>query len=416
MMTTIRDDAWQIAQDAISAVMPEAAVKKALARHDIQGEAVIVAIGKAAWRMAKAAHDVLGDKVTAGIVITKYEHSQGEIPLLSIFEAGHPVPDENSVRATREAMRLISGLKEDQTVVFLVSGGGSALFELPMEGITLSEIADVTRQLLACGANIVEINTIRKHLSQVKGGRFAQKCEPAHVLSIVLSDVLGDPLDSIASGPAYPDRSTSEDALSIVKKYCLKLPEAVLDALHTETPKALKNVISEITGNVNALCYGAQKAAQGMGYDTLLLTTTLDTEARGAGAFLAAIARQIRETGQPLKPPCAVILGGETVVHLKGHGKGGRNQELALAAAAGIAGLQSTLVLSIGSDGTDGPTDAAGGMVTGEFASDCRRLGLDIDAALADNDAYPLMKAAGGLLVTGPTGTNVNDLMMVLCK
>ncbi len=415
-MTTLREDAQYILREAIEAVLPESAVEKALARHDIAGNAVIIAIGKAAWRMAKAAMGVLEGKVSGGIVITKYGHSQGDIPGLAIMEAGHPVPDENGVEAAREALRLVSGLSGDQTVVFLVSGGGSALFELPLMGVSLSDIADVTKQLLNCGANIVEINTIRKHLSQVKGGRFALKCAPARVLSIVLSDVLGDPLDSIASGPAYPDSSTSLDALEIVKRYNLKVPDPVMEMLGQETPKALVNVTTEITGNVNELCRGAMQAAQALGYDTLLMTTTLDVEAREAGGFLAAIARQIQKTGQPLQAPCAVILGGETVVHLKGHGRGGRNQELALAAAKGIDGLENVLVLSVGSDGTDGPTDAAGGMVTGGFAKACRELGIDINAQLNDNNSYDVLKAAGGLVVTGPTGTNVNDLMMILCR
>lgn len=412
----LREDAQAILQEAINSVLPEAAVKRALSRHEIHGDAIVIAIGKAAWRMAKAAMDEIGDKVTGGIVITKYGHVQGEIPGLVMMEAGHPVPDENGVRAAREALRLVSGLKKDQTVVFLVSGGGSALFELPLEGVTLSDIANITGQLLACGANIVEINTIRKHLSRVKGGRFALACAPAHVLSIVLSDVLGDPLDSIASGPAYPDSSTAEDALGIVKKYKLDVPDAVMEVLGQETPKVLTNVTTEITGNVNELCRGAMMAAQARGYETMLLTTTLDAEAREAGSFLAAIARQIQKTGQPLKPPCAVILGGETVVHLKGNGKGGRNQELALAAAKGIDGLENVLILSVGSDGTDGPTEAAGGMVTGEFASVCREMGIDLEAHLNDNNSYHVLKAAGGLVVTGPTGTNVNDLTMILCR
>ena len=415
-MTKLREDAQAILQEAIKAVLPEAAVIRALDRHEIHGEAVVIAIGKAAWRMGKAAMDKIGDKVSGGIVITKYGHALGEIPGLSIMEAGHPVPDENGVRAAREALRLVSGLKKDQTVVFLVSGGGSALFELPLEGIALSDIAAITKQLLACGANIVEINTVRKHLSRVKGGRFALACAPARVLSIVLSDVLGDPLDSIASGPAYPDSSTAEDALEIVKKYKLDIPDAVMEVLGQETPKVLVNVTTEITGNVNELCRGAMMAAEARGYETMLLTTTLDVEAREAGGFLAAIARQIQKTGQPLRPPCAVILGGETVVHLRGNGKGGRNQELAAAAAKGIDGLDNVLVLSVGSDGTDGPTDAAGGMVTGEFASTCREMGIDLDAHLDDNNSYHVLKAAGGLVVTGPTGTNVNDLMMVLCR
>jgi hydroxypyruvate reductase len=326
------------------------------------------------------------------------------------------VPDENGVNAAREALQVVEGLKPEQTVVFLVSGGGSALFELPLPGVTLLDIADVTKQLLACGAGIVEINTIRKHLSQVKGGRFALRCQPAQVLSIVLSDVLGDPLDSIASGPAYPDSSTGKDAMEIVRRYGLRLPPHLLDKLSEETPKSLPNVLTEVTGNVQALCQAAMEAAGKRGYAPLLLTTTLDIEAREAGGMLAAVARQIQLTGQPVKPPCALILGGETVVHLRGQGKGGRNQELALAAAKGIDGLSNVAIVSVGSDGTDGPTDAAGGLVTGEFAARCREMNIDLDGCLEQNDSYHALKAAGGLLVTGPTGTNVNDLMMVLCR
>lgn len=412
----MQDDARKIMDAAILSVLPEAAVQKALKGKRFPGKAVIVAIGKAAWRMAQAAVTVLKDQVSGGVVITKYGHSQGNIPGLTILEAGHPVPDENGVRAAEEALRLTGSLQKEDTVVFLVSGGGSALFELPLPGITLKDIADITRQLLACGANIVEINTIRKHLSRVKGGRFAEHCAPAQVLSVVLSDVLGDPLDSIASGPAHPDRSTCADALAIVRKYGLRLSEGTREALSQETPKALSGVETLITGNVNALCQGAMKAAGDLGYATLLLTTTLDMEAREAGAFLAAMARQVKETAQPCRPPCALILGGETVVHLRGKGMGGRNQELALAAAEGIDGLRDTLILSVGSDGTDGPTDAAGGMVTGEFVKTCRELGIRIGEALDNNDSYPVLKQAGGLLVTGPTGTNVNDLMMVLVR
>ena len=319
------------------------------------------------------------------------------------------------MRAARRVLEAADGLSEDDLVVFLVSGGGSALFEMPLPGVTLGDIAEVTRRLLACGADIVELNTIRKHLSAVKGGRFAQRCAPARVLSIVLSDVLGDPLDSIASGPAYPDSTTSADALKILKRYGIKIPESVRDALLLETPKALDNVETRITGNVNALCHSAMAAARDLGYAPLLLTTTLDCEARDAGALLAAVARQVKSSGEPVKPPCAVILGGETVVHLKGKGRGGRNQELALSASRGIDGLKNTLIFSVGSDGTDGPTDAAGGMVTGAFCSECRRLGLSVDAGLDDNDAYTLLEAAGGLIVTGPTGTNVNDLTVLLC-
>lgn len=412
---SIKGDAETIISESLQAVLPDAAVKKALESKAFSGSVYIVAIGKAAWRMAAAAARTLGNKLQKGIVITKYGHSEGDIPSVAIYEAGHPVPDENGAKATEKAMAMVEALGAADTVLFLVSGGGSALFESPSEGVSLSDIADLTRALLASGADIVEINTIRKHLSKVKGGWFAELCAPAKVYSVVLSDVLGDPLDSIASGPAYPDGSTSAEALAVLEKYGLSVPENVRDALEKETPKSLQNIESVITGNVTALCAAAAKTAAELGYTPLVLTTMLDCEAREAGAFLSAIAREIKLKGQPIKPPCAVILGGETVVQVKGGGKGGRNQELALAAAKGIAGLSDTLVFSVGSDGTDGPTDAAGGMVTGDFWADCARQGLSVDSYLKDNNAYEILSKMKGLIVTGPTGTNVNDLMVVLC-
>ena len=415
-MSSIAHDAQKIVQDSIAAVLPDAAVRRALEGHTFARGVTLVAIGKAAWRMAKAACDVLGDQIARGIVITKYGHSEGSLPALEIMEAGHPVPDENGIAAAHRALDLVSGLGAEDTVIFLVSGGGSALFELPLPGATLEDIAHLTRQLLACGADITEINALRKHLSAVKGGRFAQACAPASVLSIILSDVLGDPLDAIASGPAVPDTTTCEDVARIAAKYALDVPEHLRPLLERETPKTLRGVTTLVTGNVTALCDAAAKSAQALGYTPLVLTTTLACEAREAGAMLSAIAREIRRSGQPVAAPCAIIAGGETVVHLRGKGKGGRNQELALAAAPGIAGLAETCVFSLGSDGTDGPTDAAGGVVTGEFADACRTKGLSIDAALADNDAYPLLEAMDALLMTGPTGTNVNDVSILLCR
>ena len=412
---TMQQSAQTIIEDSIRAVLPDVAVKRVLQNKQFPGNVYMVAIGKAAWRMAAAAGETLGEKMKAGIVITKYDHGEGSIPRVEVLEAGHPVPDENGVQASQKAIDLAVALQAEDTLIFLVSGGGSALFEHPLPGVRLEDIADITRQLLACGADIVEINTIRKHLSAVKGGRFASYCAPAQVLTIVLSDILGDPLDSIASGPSYPDASTSDDALAIIQKYALDIPAPIMEILKQETPKKLDNTENEITGNVTALCHAAEATAAKLGYRTLMLTTTLDTEARDAGAFLASIAREIKRSGNPIAPPCAVILGGETVVHVRGKGKGGRNQELALAAAKGIAGLSEVLIFSIGSDGTDGPTDAAGGMVTGAFAQCCQEAGLSIDAHLQNNDAYPILQKMGGLLTTGPTGTNVNDLTVLLC-
>jgi len=409
-------DAKRIISDSIASVLPDAAVRRALGGRAFSRGVTLVAIGKAAWRMANAACDVLGAQVRKGIVITKYEHSEGPIGGLEIIEAGHPVPDVNSVLGAGRALELVSGLTAEDTVLFLVSGGGSALFEKPLEGCSLRSISELTRQLLACGADIAEINTIRKRLSAVKGGRFGQACAPAKVLSIILSDVLGDPVDAIASGPSAADSSTCADAERILEKYGLHVPKHIQSLLRIETPKALGGIEHVITGNVTALCAAAAQSAQELGYQPLVLTTTMNGEAREMGRMMAAIAREIRKSGRPVTPPCAVIAGGETVVHLRGNGKGGRNQELALAAAEEMDGLEDVCLFSLGSDGTDGPTDAAGGIVTGEFAGACRRRGLSIAAALQNNDAYPLLEQMDALIMTGPTGTNVNDVAVLLIK
>ena len=409
-------DAKTIISRSIAAVLPDEAVRRALEGRTFSRPVTLVAIGKAAWRMAKAAHGAIEGNIARGIVITKYGHSEGPIGELEIFEAGHPVPDESGVAAAQRALELVAGLTQEDTVLFLVSGGGSALFELPAPGASLEDIAQITRQLLACGAEITEINTLRKRLSAVKGGRFALACRPAKVLSVVLSDVLGDALDVIASGPAAPDKATNADAAHIVQKYGLEIPQHIMPLLEVETPKTLDHVESVITGSVSELCAAAARAAQALGYQPLILTTMLSCEAREAGETLAATAQSIRRGVLQETLPCAIILGGETVVHLKGNGKGGRNQEIALAAAKGIDGLKDVCIFSLGSDGTDGPTDAAGGIVTGETAGRARALGLSIDAALGSNDAYPLLEALDSLIMTGPTGTNVNDVSVLLVR
>jgi len=417
----IRDDARKAALEAIEAVLPEKAVQKALEGEEfrrlagLKGKLVLVAIGKASWRMAKAVADSLGGRLDGGVVVTKYGHSMGSIAGLEIYEAGHPVPDQNTLAGTEKALEKVMSLNQNDTVIFLISGGGSALFEKPREGVSLEDIANVTEQLLASGADIVEINTIRKRLSAVKGGRFARIAAPARVFAVVLSDVLGDRLDSIASGPAHPDGTTTAEALQVVEKYGLRLNPGLLDALKEETPKELSNVTTVITGSVTALCSAAASAVKRLGYKPMLLSTTLDCEAREAGTFIASVAREIRTSGNPIDPPCAVIVGGETVVHLRGKGKGGRNQELALAAALGIRGLDEVALISVGSDGTDGPTDAAGGLVDGTTTETLQGLGIDAEAALAENDSYHALDACGSLVRTGPTGTNVNDVVILLC-
>ena len=404
----LRQDAEAIIRAAIAAVLPDEAVRRALKGRHFPGRVLLVAAGKAAWQMARAAVEALGP-VDAGVVVTKYGHVQGQLPGVICYEAGHPVPDENSFRATQAALDLVAGAKETDTVLFLLSGGGSALFEKPL--IPGGELQDITQQLLACGADIVEMNTIRKRLSAVKGGRFALACAPARVYSIVLSDILGDPLDMIASGPAVPDRSTCAQAQAIAETYGLRLSGAARACLQQETPKALDNVETYITGSVRELCAAAAAACGQLGYQPVLLTDHLDCEAREAGRFLADIARTHAGRGQAT----AYLAGGETVVRLTGHGLGGRNQELALAAAPGLAGLPAA-VFSVGSDGTDGPTDAAGGYVDGDTAAALAARGLDAGAVLADNDAYHALQAVDGLIVTGPTGTNVNDVAVVLVR
>jgi glycerate 2-kinase len=411
MNQTLRQDADKILSRAIQACLPDEAIRRALSGRSFgSGRLLLVAIGKAGWQMASAAAQILGDRLTAGIVITKYGHVQGELPRCRCFEAGHPVPDENSFAATRAALALVHGARPDDTVLFLVSGGGSALFEQPR--IPDSELFDLTRQMLACGASITEMNTIRKRLSMVKGGRFAQACAPAHIVSILLSDILGDPLDMIASGPAVPDPSTSAQAFAIVEKYRLALSPQALRLLAEETPKELTHVETLITGSVRELCRAGADACRELGYTPCLLTDQLDCEAREAGRFLAAIARSHRDCDRPL----AFLAGGETIVRLTGKGKGGRNQELALAAAEGIAGLPGAAIFSVGSDGTDGPTDAAGGYADGDTQARLTAQGIHIAAVLQDNDAYHALAASGGLIVTGPTGTNVNDLSVLLLR
>ncbi len=408
---TIREDAESIMNAALKSAMPDTAVAAALAHlPKTAGKTVLVACGKAAWQMSKAAADVLGERISDGVCITKYDHVMGEIPHVRCYEAGHPVVDENSVAATRKAEELVADLKPEDIVVFLISGGGSALFEDPR--IPLSELQEITETLLACGADITEMNTLRKRLSNVKGGRFAAACRPARVFSVVLSDIIGDPLDMIASGPACPDSASSEDALRIADKYGLDLSEEVMKLLREETPKELDNVTTYITGSVKQLCAAAEKEARRLGYEPRFLTASLNTEAREAGRFLAAIARDHQNETAGV----AYICGGETIVHITGEGRGGRNQEIALSAAEGIEGLQDTLIFSLASDGTDGPTDAAGGIVDGRTASLLREKNISISDVLRNNDAYHALKEAGALIMTGPTGTNVNDVAVVLIK
>ena len=408
MNQLLRSHADQIVKEAIAAVQPDAAVQRALQKMVFPGRVLLVAAGKAAWQMAKAASDALKSRIEKGVVVTKYDHVLGPIANFDCFEAGHPVPDENSFRGTQAALDLVSDLSEQDTVLFLLSGGGSALFEKPL--IPASELKDITGQLLACGADITEINTIRKRLSAVKGGRFAEIVWPAKVEAVILSDILGDPLDMIASGPACPDSSTAEDAQRIAKKYDLRMSDAARALLAVETPKLLSNVRSQINGSVRELCAAAAKTCTQLGYTPVLLTDQLCCQAKEAGSFLASVLKTHALDGQSL----AFIAGGETVVKLVGKGLGGRNQELALAAAVGISDIPNAAVFSVGSDGTDGPTDAAGGYVDADTVKELAAAGLTVDAVLGNNDAYHALQKTNGLILTGPTGTNVNDVAVAL--
>ncbi len=402
----LRKDADKIVSASIRAVLPDEAVARALREFTPgSGRTLLVAAGKAAWQMARAAVTVLGS-MDGGIVVTKYDHVKGEIPGVACYEAGHPVPDERGFAATEKALELVRGLCPEDTVLFLLSGGGSALFESPL--LPGEELQNITSQLLACGADIVEMNTVRKRLSAVKGGRFALACQPAKVFSIVLSDVLGDPLDMIASGPACPDSTSCADTLAVVKKYGLKLSEQALTLLEQETPKQLQGVTTHITGSVRELTAAAAAECEKLGYKPTILTDRLSCEAREAGVMLA---RKLKaQTGEKI----ALIAGGETVVHLTGRGLGGRNQEIALAAAPILAQIPGGCVFSVGSDGTDGPTDAAGGYTDWQTAGKLEKLGISIPEVLENNDAYHALQAVEGLIFTGPTGTNVNDVSVAL--
>ena len=371
---TLRRDADAIIRASLNAVLPDEAVRRALKNFRPQsGRVLLVAVGKAAWQMAHAAVKFLG-RVDGGVVVTKYGHVKGTIPGVDCCEAGHPVPDENGFAATRKALELVQGLTAEDTVLFLLSGGGSALFEKPL--IPGAELQQITGQLLASGADIVEMNTIRKRLSGVKGGRFAQSCA---------------------------------QALAIAEKYHLQLSAQAKALLAQETPKVLDRVATQITGSVRELCSAAANACRELGYEPVILTDRLCCEAREAGSFLGSIARTHAGQGKKL----AFLAGGETVVHLTGTGLGGRNQELALAAAPVIAGLDAA-VFSVGSDGTDGPTDAAGGYVDGSTAAALAQNQLKVYDVLQNNDAYHALKAVDGLIITGATGTNVNDVAVVL--
>lgn len=388
----------------------------------------IIGAGKAGVPMLQAVNGLLGDKLEDGVIVVKegYAGGHSQVGPVRILQAGHPVPDIRSVQAAAETSRLLSESGEGDLVISLISGGGSALLVSPPVGVSLEDIQALTSSLLASGARIDEINTLRKHLDQFKGGQLARLASPARIAALVLSDVVGDPLESIASGPTVPDPTSYQQALDILQRYDLvrPAPPAVLDHLRKgcaghipETPKTgdqvFQNVQNVIVGSNRLAALAAIRAAQQEGLDARLLTTYLQGEAREAGRFLAAIARQVSATGDPVSIPGCLVVGGETTVTLKGAGRGGRNQEIALSAVSPISGLVEILLVTLATDGGDGPTDAAGAVVTGETFSRAKQAGLDLQAALDQNNSYPFFDALGDLLKPGPTQTNVNDLVFI---
>lgn len=370
--------------------------------------------------MARASLNLLEDRIVGGIVITKYEHSEGPLRDFEIYEAGHPQPDENTYRATRKVLDTCQSLDADTEILMLISGGGSALFELPLIDTELYEA--INAELVGSGAGIEDINTVRKRFSGVKGGKFAAALMPRPIWAIILSDVLGDSVETVASGPVSTDTSDLAMAKAVAEKFDLKVTAEALDKLEEQALREGKQKLLEavevtnaktyIGGSVSLLCELTADIVEDLGYRPIVLTDRLDCEAREAGKFLASIGLSHSQS----KENVAFIAGGETVVTLKGKGKGGRNQELALAASKTLAGTKNVLLFSLGSDGTDGPTDAAGGFVDGQTWAKLEENGLNVDEVLADNNAYVALDSIGGLLKTGPTGSNINDVSVVLVR
>ena len=438
-VTELRSAARRIFDAAVKAVDPAEAIRRHLVRHGGRlaigrevvelsggGRIVVVGLGKAGAPMAVAVEEILGDRITRGVVVTKYGHAQAT-RTIRIHEAAHPVPDDAGVAGAEAVLDHVRGLEGNDLVLVLISGGGSALTPAPVDGITLTEKQALTKALLACGADIREMNTLRKHISRIKGGQLARAAAPARVFTLILSDIVGDPLDAIASGPTVPDPTTYADALGILDKYHIRetIPTSIRRHLEAgasgripETPKPddplferVKSVM--VASNIQAL-EASKIEAQRLGFPAVILSSFIEGETREIARMHAALALEVRASGNPAPPPLCLITGGETTVTLKGAGKGGRNQEFALAAALDIAGVPEVVILSAGTDGTDGPTDAAGALVDGATVTRALGLGLTPRAALDGNDAYPFFERLGDLLITGPTRTNVMDVRLVL--
>jgi glycerate 2-kinase len=433
----LRSSARHIWEAALRAADPATCIPNAIRSHgrdlylngrrfEIRGRLIVIGAGKASARMAQVVETMLGPEITGGLVVTKYGHA---LPLerIELVEAGHPVPDAAGVRAVSQIRHLLGGLTREDTVLCLLSGGGSALWPAPAEGITLEEKQEVTSSLLRAGATIRELNAVRKHLSDMKGGQLAKWASPAQVISLIMSDVIGDPLDFIASGPTAPDTTSFPDALAVVERYGIPVPPAVRERLQSgarglipETPKAgdplFRAVENYIVANNQLLVEAAVAQARAMKFNPLILTTGLDGEAKEGGRSLAAVAREISSSGNPVKAPACVLAAGETTVTVRGGGTGGRNQEMALSWAISMESqnVAPCCFASIATDGTDGPTSAAGGLVDPFTCSRAADLGLTPLKYLRENDSLNLLKATGDLIVTGPTQTNLMDLQILL--
>jgi len=388
----------------------------------------VVGAGKASGAMAEAFERVLSDRITRGLVnVLEGTRSNFHTDRIELQEASHPVPSGKNTEATERMLELLAGLSEDDLVFCLISGGGSAMMSSPAAGISLADKQEITRSLLKCGATIQEINTVRKHLSKVKGGWLAKKAYPSTLVSLIVSDVVGDPLDSIASGPTAPDLTTYLDAINVLKRYDLwgGSPNSVRERLVKgcrsvipDTPKSddesFKKVFNIVLGNNRLACYAAQHTLEEFGLKTLYLTSFLEGEAREAALVLASIIKEIDASGRPVRRPAALIAGGETTVTVKGSGKGGRNQEMILSLLRKIAGISGVAAASVGTDGVDGPTDAAGAIADGESLSRAIAMKLNPTEFLLNNNSYGFFSKMKDLIFTGPTGTNVNDLFVAV--
>ena len=428
-MPCMERDLREILDAGLAAADPERAVRRALTLEDgaiVAGgrrfeprRVLVLAAGKAAGAMARAAEGLLGGRVSGGLVVTKDGHDAGPEGFEAVF-ASHPEPDERGVEAARRVQEFVESLEEGDLLLALISGGASALLADPSSDIGLDELKRLTGELLRSGADISEINTVRKHVSALKGGGLAKLAAPAPTLALLLSDVVGDEPSSIASGLTAPDPTTLEDARRVLRRYRIDPPGSVADLLDRaeDTPKPGDALFE---GVVNFVCGGGWHAAEAaaekareLGYTPLLLSTTVTGEARGLASVYAAMIREILDTGNPVAAPCALVSGGEATVTVRGEGTGGPNQEFAFALATELDGVGGWAAVAADTDGQDGPTDAAGGIVDGMTAGAMREAGTDPEEAMAENDAYAALKAGEALLVTGPTGTNVNDLRVAL--